>query len=127
MTDRTAIKKDLDRLGGVLALLPPDLRCAFEFRHDSWLADDVYDLLRRHNAALCIADSATASTPLVVTADFGYFRLRDEGYTEGDLARWAETIRGLGERWGEAFVYFKHEESGAGPAFARRLQDFLRI
>jgi len=118
-------KKDLDRLSGTLALLPPDLRCAFEFRHDSWLADDVYDLLRRHNAALCIADSATASTPLVATANFGYLRLRDEGYTEADLARWAETIRGLGERWGEAFVYFKHEEAGTGPALARKLAQLL--
>jgi uncharacterized protein YecE (DUF72 family) len=120
-------KKDLDRLSGTLALLPPDLRCAFEFRHDSWLADDVYDLLRRRNAALCIADSATASTPLVATADFGYLRLRDEGYTEADLARWAETIRGLGERWGEAFVYFKHEEAGTGPAFARKLGEILSV
>ena len=120
-------KKDLDRLSGALALLPPDLRCAFEFRHDSWLADDVYDLLRRRNAALCIADSATASTPLVATADFGYLRLRDEGYTEADLARWAETIRGLGERWGETFVYFKHEESGIGPAFARKLAEILSV
>ena len=118
-------KKDLDRLSGALALLPSDLRCAFEFRHDSWLADDVYDLLRRRNAALCIADSATASTPLVATADFGYLRLRDEGYTETDLARWAETIRGLGERWGETFVYFKHEESGIGPAFAAKLARLL--
>ena len=118
-------KKDLDRLGTTLALLPPDLRCAFEFRHDSWLADDVYDLLRRRNAALCLADSATASTPLVATADFGYLRLRDEGYTETDLARWAETIRGFGDRWGEAFVYFKHEESGVGPAFAAKLAQLL--
>ena len=118
-------KKDTDRLAATLSLLPPDLRCAFEFRHDSWLAADVYDLLRRRNAALCIADSASASTPLVATADFGYFRLRDEGYTDADLGRWAETIRGLGESWGEAFVYFKHEEAGTGPAFARRLTELL--
>jgi len=114
-------KKDTDRLAETLYQLPPDLRCAWEFRHESWLADDVYDLLRRRNAALCIADSEAASTPLVATADFGYLRLRDEGYTEDDLARWAETIERLGSRWREAFVYFKHEESGTGPAFAARL------
>ena len=118
-------KKDTDRLAETLFQLPPDLRCAWEFRHDSWLADDVYDLLRRRNAALCIADSEAASTPLVATADFGYLRLRDEGYTEGDLARWAETIERLGNRWREAFVYFKHEESGTGPAFAARLAERL--
>ena len=118
-------KKDTDRLAETLSLLPPDLRCAFEFRHDSWLADDVYDLLRRRNAALCIADSDAMSTPLVATADFGYLRLREEGYTDADLGRWGETIRGLGERWREAFVYFKHEEAGTGPAFARRLTELL--
>jgi uncharacterized protein YecE (DUF72 family) len=116
-------KKDTDRLAETLFLLPPDLRCAFEFRHDSWLADEVYDLLRRRNAALCIADGDAACTPLVVTADFGYLRLRDEGYTDADLGRWAQTISGLG--WREAFVYFKHEESGTGPAFARRLTELL--
>ena len=118
-------KKDTDRLAETLFQLPPDLRCAWEFRHESWLADDVYDLLRRRNAALCIADSENASTPLVATADFGYLRLRDEGYTEDDLARWAETIERLGNRWREAFVYFKHEESGTGPAFAARLAQRL--
>ena len=118
-------KKDTDRLAETLFLLPPDLRCAFEFRHESWLADDVYDLLRRRNAALCIADGEAMSTPLVATADFGYLRLRDEGYTDADLGRWAETISGLGERWREAFVYFKHEEAGTGPAFARRLTELL--
>lgn len=118
-------KKDTDRLAETLFLLPPDLRCAFEFRHETWLADDVYDLLRRRNAALCIADSEAASTPVVATADFGYLRLRDEGYTGADLARWAETIQGFGGTWNDAFVYFKHEESGTGPAFARRLTELL--
>jgi uncharacterized protein YecE (DUF72 family) len=118
-------KKDADRLAETLFQLPPDLRCAFEFRHESWLAEDVYDLLRRRNAALCVADSETASTPLVATADFGYLRLRDEGYTDADLARWARTIAELTDRWRDAFVYFKHEESGTGPAFARRLTELL--
>jgi uncharacterized protein YecE (DUF72 family) len=118
-------KKDVDRLAETLFLLPSDLRCAFEFRHDSWLADDVYDLLRSRNAALCIADSETSSTPPLATADFGYLRLRDEGYTDTDLGRWAETIRGHGGTWRDTFVYFKHEESGTGPAFARRLIEIL--
>jgi uncharacterized protein YecE (DUF72 family) len=73
-------KKDAGRLGDLLALLPPDLRCAFEFRHASWFADDVYDLLRARHAALCVADTEAGTTPLVATADLGYFRLRDQGY-----------------------------------------------
>jgi uncharacterized protein YecE (DUF72 family) len=118
-------KKDTGRLAKTLGLLPPDLRCAFEFRHASWLDDDVYDLLRRHNVALCIADSESMSTPVVATAGFGYLRLRDEGYADADLGRWAEAIGGFGASWREAFVYFKHEESGRGPAFARRLIELL--
>ena len=118
-------KKDTARLAETLSLMPPDLRCAFEFRHASWHDDDVYDVLRGRNAALCIADSEALSTPLVATADFGYLRLRDEGYADADLARWARTIRRLGRGWREAFVYFKHEETGSGPAFARRLIERL--
>ncbi len=118
-------KKDLGRVGDLLVLLPPGLRCAFEFRHDSWFADDVYELLRSRNAALCIADTEKGTTPLIATADFGYFRLRDEGYSEEDLRGWSQTVRRLGVAWRDAFIYFKHEESGTGPALARRLQALL--
>jgi uncharacterized protein YecE (DUF72 family) len=117
--------KDLGRLADLLALLPPDLQYAFEFRHLSWLADDVYERLRRRNAALCIADTGAGTTPLVTTADFGYLRLRDEGYGDDDLRRWAATVRGLAGLWRQAYVFFKHEESGIGPAFAQRLDALL--
>src|SRR5438034_965431 len=101
-------------------LIPPGVRCAFEFRHASWFSDDVYGLLRGRNAALCIADTEEATTPLEVTADFGYFRLRDEGYSKEALAKWAETVRELGRGWNDAFVFFKHEESGIGPKLAQQ-------
>src|SRR5687767_12592387 len=81
------------RLRDLLVQLPPGLHCAFEFRHPSWLDDEVYERLRASNAALCLADSEKLHTPLVATADWGYFRLRDEGYTTADLATWADTVR----------------------------------
>jgi uncharacterized protein YecE (DUF72 family) len=112
-------RQDVGRLQDCLALVPPDVRCAWEFRHPSWLADEVYAVLRAANAALCVADTAEATTPLVATADFGYFRLRDEGYQAADLDRWAAAVRR--PDWRETFVYFKHEASGAGPAFAADL------
>ena len=118
-------KRDLGRLGDLLVLLPPALRCAFEFRHDSWFHDEVYELLKTRNAALCIADTEKGTTPLAVTADFGYFRLRDEGYSEEDLKRWRDTVRSLGTKWQDAFIYFKHEESGIGPALALKLRALL--
>ena len=112
-------KKDSDVLRAFLELLPDGARAAFEFRHASWFDADVYDALRARNVSLCIADSEKMKTPVEVTADYVYFRLRDEGYQQADIEGWARTIRGLAPK--DAFVYFKHEEQGLGPEFARRL------
>lgn len=113
-------KQDLARLKDFLTLFPADLRCAFEFRNASWFADATYEALRTANAALCVADTEDGHTPLQATADFGYFRLRDEGYQEKELETWAETVKDMGKQWTEAFVFFKHEESGEGPKLAQR-------
>jgi uncharacterized protein YecE (DUF72 family) len=113
-------KKDVAVLRDFVSLLPDGTRAAFEFRHASWLDSEVYAVLRDRNVALCVADSEKMSTPVEVTADYGYFRLRDEGYQQPDLERWAATIAGL-TSIGDAFVYFKHEEQGLGPEFAQRL------
>jgi uncharacterized protein YecE (DUF72 family) len=116
-------KKETGRLAETLYLIPPDQRCAFEFRHPSWFADDVYEVLRARNAALCIADNEDGSTPAVATADFGYLRLRAVEYADADLARWVATIREVGAGWRDAFVFFKHEDSASGPALARRFEE----
>jgi uncharacterized protein YecE (DUF72 family) len=65
------------------------------------------------------------STPVRITADYAYFRLRDEGYTAGDIARWADTIAAGTSGCRDVFVYFKHEDEGKGPEFARLLMDAL--
>jgi uncharacterized protein YecE (DUF72 family) len=114
-------KKDVDRLADVLYMVPPDLRMAWEFRHDSWFADDVYERLRGRNAALAIVEDEDRVTPTVATADWGYFRLRAVDYTDARLAQWVKTIRTIGARWRDAFVFFKHEERGTGPELAQRL------
>jgi uncharacterized protein YecE (DUF72 family) len=117
-------KKDLAVLRSFLEQLPEGTRAAFEFRHPSWFEPDVFDALRARNVALCVADSEKLTTPVEVTADYAYFRLRDEGYQQPDIERWASVIRRL-ERVAEAFVYFKHEEQGLGPEFASRLVRLL--
>jgi len=116
-------KKDAGVLRAFLDLLPDGTRAAFEFRHVSWLDVEVFDALRARNIALCIADSEKLHTPIELTADYAYLRLRDEGYQQQDIERWAQTIRGLGVS--DVFVYFKHEEQGLGPDFARRLMSAL--
>jgi uncharacterized protein YecE (DUF72 family) len=120
-------RQDLAALDAFLEDLPPGARAALEFRHPSWFDEAVYERLRARNLALCIADSDKLSTPLVETAPYGYFRLRDEGYVDADLDRWADAIRSRQDRWHETFVYFKHEEEGKGPEFARKLMDRLGL
>jgi len=117
------LKKDLALFDAFLDGFPPRVRAAFEFRHTSWLDEEVYARLRGRNLALCIADSEKLSTPVEMTADYGYFRLRDEGYAAADIDRWAEIITERTRDSGDAFVYFKHEESGKGPEFARMLME----
>lgn len=118
-------KVDTGRLADLLALLPPDLRTAFEFRNATWFTDDVYTRLAGKNAALCVADNDDGATPAVATADWGYLRLRATGYSDDDLRAWLETMRRIGERWRDAFVFFKHEEAGTGPALGARLGALL--
>jgi uncharacterized protein YecE (DUF72 family) len=113
------MKKDLPRLTAFIDLLPPGGRAAFEFRHATWFADDVYEALRARNAALCVAESEDLEVPLVATADWGYLRLRKADYGRPDLEAWAERIRD--QAWTEAFAFFKHEEEGKGPRLAAAL------
>ena len=64
----------------------PQLQLAFEFRHPSWFADGTYDILRRNNSALCIAEGDDLATPEVSTADFRCYRLRRSGgYSPAEL------------------------------------------
>jgi len=118
-------KVDTGRLADLLALLPPDLRAAFEFRNPTWFTDEVYTRLAARNAALCIADNDDGATPAVATADWGYLRLRATGYTDDDLRGWLATMRRIGERWRDAYVFFKHEDAGTGPALGARLVKLL--
>jgi uncharacterized protein YecE (DUF72 family) len=120
-------RKDLPLLDAFLADLPPKVCAAFEFRHQSWLDEDVYQRLAERNVALCVADSEKMSTPIQITAEYAYFRLRDEGYAPDDIARWADTIRSATASCRDVFVYFKHEEEGKGPEFARMLMDRLGL
>jgi uncharacterized protein YecE (DUF72 family) len=120
-------RKDLAVLDAFLEGFPAGTRAAFEFRHASWLSEEVFERLKARNLALCVADSEKTTTPVEITADYGYFRLRDEGYTPDDIAQWARTIREKTSACGDVYVYFKHEEAGKGPQFARLLLDALGI
>ena len=115
------LKKDLPRLSEFLRLLPEGHGAAFEFRNDSWFADDVYDALKAAGAALCLSEREdNAPPPLVQTATWGYVRLRLETYSDADLEQWAGRLAATA--WREIYVYFMHEPTA--PAYARTLMGF---
>jgi uncharacterized protein YecE (DUF72 family) len=112
-------KRDVARLRALVEVIPTGVRAAFEFRHESWLAEDVLQTLADAGVALCAADTDEATTPLEPTAPFGYLRLRRSDYGAEDLALWAGRI--LAQRWEDAFVFFKHEDAARGPEYALRM------
>jgi len=122
---------DLDRLAAFLSLLPDDLLHAFEFRHESWFCEEVYDLLRRHNAALVWGDTPKYPLHKVVTADFVYARLHGHEklyrsrYTTEQLAEWAEDFReqlGVGR---DVYVFFDNDYHAYAPQNALELRAML--
>ena len=146
------LRKDAERLRGFLALWPRDVPAAFEFRHRSWFDSEILEVLRDAGQALCVAETDEAeskakrkskakdgeseegsaaeeasegfTTPVERTTDWGYFRLRRKDYDDDSLRSWCGRVRALGlER---AFVFFKHEDEGAGPRLARRFAELYR-
>lgn len=115
------MKKDLDRLQRFLPLLPDDVRCAFEFRNETWFDDAVYDLLRERNICFCQAESDDLEAPRAVTADFVYFRLRKSEYSAGDRAAIRTELDPLFSSGKTVFLYFKHEDSPDGALYAEEM------
>ncbi len=110
-------KKDVERLAAFLAILPEGVPLAWEFRHESWFSDDVYEVLRARDASLCLADADDElDVPLVSTASWGYLRLRRPGYTPEELTTWFKWIHD--QKWKDAYVFFKHEDAGIGAKLA---------
>ncbi len=119
------LKKDLPLLNEFVSLLPLETKAAFEFRNASWLDDQVYTALKARNIALCVADSEARQTPAIATADYAYLRLRDEGYGDADIEKWAEAAKQLDATCSDVFVYFKHEDEGKGAAFGQQMMGLL--
>jgi len=115
------LKCDVGLLRSYLDLLPQGMRYAFEFRHESWLADEVYDTLRERNVALCVAESEKLEVPEVITADFVYYRLRKPSYTEQDVDAIAARAKDLLAGGRDLYLMFKHEETPEGALNAERL------
>lgn len=120
------LKADRALLADFLKLLPKPLSAAFEFRHPSWFNEEIYETLRQHPAALCVAETEELTTPEVVTAGFVYYRFRKPNYPSDERQRMIERIQQHLALGRDVFAYFKHEETPEGAIYARELLGSLR-
>jgi uncharacterized protein YecE (DUF72 family) len=112
------MKADVKVLEEFLKTVPRGVRAAFEFRHESWLNEEIFALLRSCNRALCVAETEERTTPDVVTADFAYYRYRKPTYTGEERQAMVTRLREHRADGRDVFAYFKHEESPQGALYA---------
>ena len=114
------LKADAALLEDFLQALPSG-RFSFEFRHASWFSDEIFDLLKRKGAALCVAESEKLETPDVVTADFCYYRMRKPEYSAEERKHISKRIEEHAVAGRDVLIYFKHEETPEGALIAEEL------
>jgi uncharacterized protein YecE (DUF72 family) len=113
---------DLPRLGNFLEFLRPFKRLtAVEFRHESWLDEQAFDLLRQFDVALCFTETDESTTQLLPSSRFAYLRLRKTEYSPEDMERWRQQVQTLLEGGRDVYAFFRHEDEAAGPAYALQL------
>jgi uncharacterized protein YecE (DUF72 family) len=125
-------KRDDERLANALAALPPGQRHCFEFRHPSWFVDEVYALLRRHDAALVIGDRPEVQEfqAHVLTASWTLVRFhygsrgRRGNYSETELQEWARRLHDW-SREAAVFAYFNNDWEVFAVRNALRLKELL--
>ena len=107
-----------ERLEAFLSLLPRRLRHVVEFRHESWLDEGVFDILRKYNVGFCIFDMPGLACPLVTTADFAYIRFHGSSglywscYSDEELEDWVQKISALGKDLDTVYIYFNNDAQG---------------
>jgi uncharacterized protein YecE (DUF72 family) len=127
------MKRNDERLEIFLAVLPRQYRHVFEFRHESWFDDVVFDILKKYNAGFCVFDMPDLTSPVVYTADFAYVRFHGStglywsDYSDKELAGWAKKITKLGEKPKAVYIYFNNDAGGYAINNARTLAKFLGL
>lgn len=121
-----------ERLEQLLQILPSQHRYSFEFRDPSWNHSDIYSVLRRYNAAYCIAEIAGYRSPVELTADFAYVRLHGPGerayqgcYSAAQLRRWAKLIENWASTLRNVFFYFDNDQFGFAARNALELKHMI--
>ena len=126
-----SLHRDDERLAAFLDELPKEYRHVLEFRHGSWLTEDVYEILRRYNVGMCVFDMPGLACPLLATADFAYIRFHGKDslysscYSDGELADWAERIKKLAENLNTVYIYFNNDVQGFAVKNAETIREIL--
>jgi len=112
------LHRDDKLLTAFLKKLPRELKHVIEFRHQSWLADEVFDILRRYEAGFCVFDMPRLTSPLLATADFAYIRFHGRDslysslYTDEQMADWAKRIAEMARNLDSVYIYFNNDIKG---------------
>ena len=126
-------KVNVERLSEFLEALPRRHKYVFEFRDETWLVPEVYEVLRRHKAAFCIHDFADMKIPNEITASFTYIRFHGPtsakyfgSYSSVQLKTWADRIEEWSRRLSAIYVYFNNDPGGEAVKNAKTLQKLIR-
>jgi uncharacterized protein YecE (DUF72 family) len=125
-----SMKRNDETLEAFLAILPRQYRHVFEFRHKSWFDDDVFNILEKYNAGLCVFDMPDFTCPVVATADFAYVRFHGSTglyrscYSDKELSDWAKKIEELGKNLEAVYIYFNND---AGAYAVRNAETLGRL
>lgn len=120
-----------EALVSFLAKLPRGIKHVFEFRHESWLEDRVFEILHQYHAALCVFDMPAFTCPLLATADFAYVRFHGSTglyfscYSDKELADWAKKIANLGSNLKAVYIYFNNDAEAFAVRNALTLRSYL--
>jgi len=118
-------------LESFLSTLDRGLKHVFEFRHQSWLDDNVFEILRRYNVGLCVFDMPSFTCPVVATADFAYVRFHGSTglywscYSDEELADWAKRLAELAVNLKAVYIYFNNDAEAFAVRNAITLRAFL--
>ena len=119
-------------LESFLSILPRGMKHVFEFRHESWLEEEVFQILRKYNAGFCIFDMPGVSCPVVATADFAYIRFHGSTglyfscYSDEELADWARKLAGLAAGLEAIYIYFNNDAEAFAVRNAMTLGHYLQ-
>lgn len=126
---------DFEKLKGFLGIIPNDVKFAVEFRHPSWLRDEVWSLLRTRNVANTIVDEPLLPPDTITTADFAFIRWHGRGsrpwynykYSESELAAWVPKVKDVTSRVKETYGYFNNHFKGFAVENSLKMMGLLGI